>query len=352
MIGNRNSLKIATLFVAIFVLTRCCIAATHFSVSPPATFSGTDGNGTPRSITGALPTDFKEDNEVITSDGSYSNKVYFEATVPADCPYTLRIKISGDLTSGSHTIPYSSLRYMYTYGRNITFGITAPGTKLNYAKYRDFSTSYQDVYISGSTAGGGTYEVPPISGFPADKIRDWEHQFKYAIQVPNNTYPGVYTATITYRADPAGTERTADISVTVGDYFRLSIDRGTIDFENMSPGTTKDNVPVEGVIVTAKTNTGRPWFLKISNDSPLSSGPYMIPNSNFIWYGWTDGSGTWYGNGTDTMNFVPSLVYSSSPTEMNNLPDGTGNHLKFKLTIPRGQPGGKYLSNVKLTLTE
>jgi hypothetical protein len=45
-------------------------------------------------------------------------------------------------------------------------------------------------------------------------------------------------------------------------------------------------------------------------------------------------------------------MYASGANEGNNLPNGTNNHLKFKLSIPKGQPGGKYLSNVKLTLTE
>ena len=145
---------------------------------------------------------------------------------------------------------------------------------------------------------------------------------------------------------------TCQVQVTIDNYFRLSVDRGSIDFEKMKPGEAKDNIPVEGVIVTGKTNVGNPWYLKISNDSPLSSGPYIILNSNFIWYGWTDGSGTWYGNGTDQMSLTPMLVYSSGAGEGNNLPDGTKNHIKFKLTIPKGQPGGKYFSNIKLTMTE
>jgi len=342
-------IKLATLIVASLFFASSAYAATNFAVSPPATYAGNNTNGTARTITGALPGDYKEDGEIVTSFGSYSNGVYFDANLPAEVPYTLKIRIAGDLTSGPNNIPFTSLKYMYTYGRNSTFGVEAPGTKYNYQGYVPFSTAYQDVYLSGAP---GTFEVPPTSGFPPERLRSWEHQFKYAIQVPANQPPGTYTGTIYYRVDPAGTERTATISVTVGSYFRLSVDRTLIDFEKMSPGEIKDNVPVEGSIINSKVSTGNPWYLKISNDSPLSSGPYIIPNTNLIWYGWSDGSGKWFGNGDDQMTLVPQIMYSSSINEGVNIPDGISNHLKFKLTIPKGQPGGKYISNVRITMSE
>ena len=309
----------------------------RFAVAPPATWSGNKTNGTARAMTGVLPSDFKEDEEIFTADGSYSNRVFCRGL--GTTQYRVSIYLDGNLISGTNSIPASSLKYMLTYTNGI-------GTKYNYQKYVDFSTTPADVYLSGP--------VTIESIFPENASAERELQFKYAIQVPNNQAPGTYTANITYKGeDGSGSStRTAPISVTVGSYFRLSVDRGSVDFEKMRPGETKDNVPGEGVIVTGKTNTGKPWYLKISNDSPLSSGPYMISNTNFIWYGWTEGAGTWYGTGTNQMTFVPDLVYSSGANEGNNMPNGTNNHLKFKLSIPKGQPGGKYLSNVKLTLTE
>jgi hypothetical protein len=314
----------------------------HLAVSPPATSAWDGSNGTAITISGVLPGDFKENEEITTQWGSYSNKTYCNSNQNS---YTLKISIGGDLTSGGNTIPYTSLKYIYTYAYNITNTKEATGAKNNYGSYIPFSTIDTLVY----TSGGGADETP---GFPT--YIDWEHQFKYAVQVPNNQPPGTYTGTITYTMNDGTTTltKTCNISVAVGNYFRLSVDRGTVDFEKMRPGETKDNVPVEGVIVSGKTNTGNPWYLKISNDGPLSSGPYTIPNTNFIWYGWTDGAGTWYGTGTNQLTFVPDLVYASGANEGNNLPNGTNNHLKFKLTIPKGQPGGKYLSNVKLTFTE
>ncbi len=312
----------------------------RFAISPPAGWAGDDTNGTPRTITGVLPSDFKEDNEVVTGFGSYSNKVMCRGQNLRQ--YRVSIHLNGDLISGSNIIPASSLRYMLTYTNGL-------GTISNYQKYINFSTAWNTVYLSLSNPI--TIESP----FPEDASADREFQFKYAIQVPNNQAPGTYTANIEYLGEEIGgtsATRTAQISVTVGNYFRLSVDRGTIDFEKMKPGDVKDNMPPEGVIVTSNTNTGNPWYLKISNDSPLSSGPYVIPDSNFSWYGWTDGAGTWYGTGNNPITFVPELMYASGANEGNNMPNGTNNHLKFKLAIPKGQPGGKYLSTVTLTLTE
>jgi hypothetical protein len=210
-------------------------------------------------------------------------------------------------------------------------------------KYSDFSVPYATVYVS----------TPAES---ASNVQG-QFQFKYAVLVPDNQPAGTYAGTINYQVIRDDTlavikSGSANIRIIVGSYFRLSVDRGSADFETMKPGAVKDNVPAEGIIVTSKTNTGNPWYLKISNDNPLSSGPYIIPESNLIWYGWTDGKGTWYGNGNNSITLVPDLMYASGATEGNNLPDGTDNHLKFKLTIPSGQPGGKYLSNIKLTMTE
>lgn len=311
----------------------------RFAVSPPATWSGQKTNGTARTITGVLPGDFKENEEVITSYGNYSNSVMCRGLNLL--PYHVSISLD-HLISGSNSIPASNLRYMLTYTNGI-------GTRHNYQKYMDFSTSPTLIYDSA-----GTFES--VSPEP-DPGTDVQLQFKYAIQVPDNQPPGIYQGTITYTGAEDGVggvtgTRTAPISVTVGSYFRLSVDRGSADFETMKPGAVKDNVPAEGIIITSKTNTGNPWYLKISNDNPLSSGPYVIPNSNLIWYGWTDGVGTWYGTGNNSITFAPELMYASGANETNNMPDGTNNHLKFKLTIPSGQPGGKYLSNIKLTMTE
>jgi len=321
-------------------------AAINMGVAPPS--ASADGqNGNPLSITGVLPGDFKEDNENTWYGSTLSNLAMVTSN---QYGYRFYISIDSDLLNSStgKTIPASSLQYMCTYSYNVTSAIQATGTKTHYQTYVPFSLVKSLVYTSGPTAD----ETP---SFPT--YIDWQHQFKYAITVPANTSPGTYTATIRYRMEETGggslsLEKTANISVTVGTKFSLTVDRGNIDFDKMAPGDTKDNTPAEGIVISSFTNSGNPWYLKISNDNPLSSGPYIIPNTDFIWYGWSDGSGRWYGNGTDPFSLTPMLMYSSGAGEGNTMPNGVNNHLKFKLTIPKGQPGGKYLTTVRLTLTE
>lgn len=144
----------------------------------------------------------------------------------------------------------------------------------------------------------------------------------------------------------------ATFQVSVASVFELSIDQGFIDFGRMRPGETRGNMPSAGLLVTAKTNSGRPWSLKISDSSAFSSGPYTIPNDNFIWSGWTDGAGRWYGTGKESMTITPTLVYGSGAGEETNLPNGVTNHFRFKLNVPSNQRPGTYQTTVKFTMTE
>lgn len=147
-------------------------------------------------------------------------------------------------------------------------------------------------------------------------------------------------------------DQQATFTVSVASVFELSIDQGFIDFGRMKPGETKWNMPPAGIMIQAKTNGGKPWYLKISNDAPFSSGSNVIPNSGFSWYGWTNGSGKWYGTGENTISVTPGLVYSSGSGEDNNLPGGTVNYMKFRLKVPNNQAPGNYTTVVKFTMTE
>lgn len=241
----------------------------RLAVYPPisTTWSGNDTNGSPTiQILGALPGDWKENNDIVTAFGSYSNRTFFRGI---QFPYMVEISLSGNLMSATgDMIPASSLLYMVTYIGGPGGESDAIGTKTpNYRTYVPFSTSWDMVYTSGPWQ-----EYPTAESSAAER----ESQFKYAIKVPNNQPPGIYTGTVQYRIrETAGSldskQHSATISVTVDKLFRLSVDRGSADFEKMRPGETKDNVPVEGIIATSQTNAGDPWYLKISNDSPLSS---------------------------------------------------------------------------------
>lgn len=303
---------------------------------------------TTQNIGSVLPGNWKQADTITLYGGTYCNQVICNAD---GNPYSVQISLSDPtgiqpyLTSTStyRTIPVSNLSYMLTYvniwndNTHVNIG-EGTGSRPNYQKYVPFSFSSPAIIYSTNVA----QEI-------ASNIQG-QCQLMYAVLVPNDQPAGVYSGKINYQV--GSVTGSANISVTVGSEFTLSVDRGSADFETMKPGTVKDNIPVEGIIITSKTNTGNPWYLKISNDNPLSSGPYVIPNSNLIWYGWTDGVGTWYGTGNNSITFAPELMYASGANERNNMPDGTNNHLKFKLTVPSGQPGGKYLSNIKLTMTE
>lgn len=264
--------------------------------------------------------------------------------------YYVKIKASGDLTSpGKTPIPIANMKwmcpYINIYNNVTTASHSGQGTYfIGSPTYTGFSTSFNKVYLTATNETTPSAEVQP--------------QFKFAIDVPGNQAPGVYSGQITFRITPLSNEdvvnvdKTLNISIEVLPLFQLLIDRGTIDFETMLPGKEKDNVPVEGIIVTALTSNNNPWFLKISDNSPLTSGPHVIPNANFMWYGWTDGSGRWYGTGDDALSQNPQLCYSSGAGESSNAPDGTLNHFKFKLKVPAKQRPGRYMSVVKFTLTE
>ncbi len=328
---------LAFTFAIILASQTYCASLT---IDPP----GTSTTGSLISITGAIPLDptnnWKEAPRTYKNGGSYCNQLNF---TPGGSVYSVSISLAAPLlcSSNGKTIPVSNMRYMLSYVNIYDSGASSSaagaGTYASgFQKYQPFSLAPTVVYTS------------TVAESAATKIG--QSQFLFAILVPDNQAPGTYTGTIYYQVGLIS--GSTPISVQIGSVFTLSADRGTADFTTMKPGETKDNVPPEGIIITSKTNDGNPWFLKISDTSPLSAGPYVIPNSNLIWYGWSDGKGTWYGNGTNAFTFVPSLMYASSMTETNNLPDGTNNHLKLKLTIPPGQPGGKYISTIQLTMTE
>ncbi len=145
------------------------------------------------------------------------------------------------------------------------------------------------------------------------------------------------------------------VMVNVKSIFELSVDRSIVDFKAMAAKEEKNDQPDgEGVKVTVKTNNGRPWFLKISDLSELSSGTDVIPNSQFTWSGYRSktAKGTWFGNGRNPFSLTPALAYSSAPTEYNNYPSGTDAFFKFGVKIPDKQNSGVYRTVIAFTLTE
>lgn len=153
----------------------------------------------------------------------------------------------------------------------------------------------------------------------------------------------------------ASVNDTLSVMVNVKSIFELSIDRHVIDFKTLLPGQLMQDMPDnEGVKVTAKTNNGNGWVLKISNLAELSDGSEVIPNKYFSWSGSPSkiATGTWYGKGTDNLSLTPVIAYSSSVAEYNNYPAGTDLFFKFDLKVPEKQKSGIYRSIIAFTLTE
>lgn len=151
-----------------------------------------------------------------------------------------------------------------------------------------------------------------------------------------------------------------DVSVKVNSKFELKVDRSNIDFENMDPGEVKNGVPAGGIRVSAKTNSGRPWYVTISTVKELSNGDDYIPNENFYWYGWKSkaANGTFYGKEKQIFTTEPALLYSPSSDEYNNMRlvkgklEGTDVFVKFGLKVPLRQNSGDYHTIVRFTMTE
>ena len=161
-------------------------------------------------------------------------------------------------------------------------------------------------------------------------------------------------ATLLFAVD--GALQAVDLSVTarvtVEQVFTLSVDRDDINFYDMKPGETRTDIPAAGIRVTTKSNTGHAWFLKLRETEPLTNGKSVIPDENFGWYGWTEGSGTWMGTGKEHMLMTPQVAYVSTSAEGLNADPGVANVFKFKLDVPKNQEAGNYQTTVQFILTE
>lgn len=144
----------------------------------------------------------------------------------------------------------------------------------------------------------------------------------------------------------------AKVKVEVKSVFKLSLDRNDINFRDLAPGESRDNIPETGIKVTSFSNTGRQWYLKLNSVSDLRDGERIIDSKNFQWYGWSEGKGKWTGTGSDIVKQTPALAYVADSTEFNNLPDGIDNYFKFRISVPQNQPAGFYETVVQFTMTE
>jgi hypothetical protein len=151
-----------------------------------------------------------------------------------------------------------------------------------------------------------------------------------------------------------------DVKVRVNSKFEINVDRFDIDFGNMNPGEVKRGVPEAGMRVSVKTNSGSPWNLMVNALRELSNGDEFIPNKNFFWYGWKskNSNGIFYGAKEKIFTTGPTLVYTPSVDEYNNLRmvknriEGTDVFVKMGLKIPLKQNSGDYHTVIRFTMTE
>ncbi len=145
------------------------------------------------------------------------------------------------------------------------------------------------------------------------------------------------------------------VMLSVKSTFELSVDRNIVDFKSMNPGEVKMDMPDnEGIKVNVKSNNGRPWYLKISDQFELSNGEDVIPNNDFLWSGYASkaATGVWHGKGDDSFSLTPALAYAAGVNEYNNIPNGTDTYFKFGVKVPVKQNSGIYRSIIAFTLTE
>jgi len=138
-----------------------------------------------------------------------------------------------------------------------------------------------------------------------------------------------------------------DASVGVNPVFTITTSPSTLNFGNVDPGITTEP---KDLYVSCVTNNNRPWSVSMSITSELTSGTFTVPNDNFNWWGWSNGSGTWNA-GTGHMSTGPFVFYQAGGLDYITSPN-VELHLTFNIDIPQNQAAGTYSTTLVLTMTE
>ncbi len=149
-------------------------------------------------------------------------------------------------------------------------------------------------------------------------------------------------------------ERFEDViaAVVVGSTFRLSVDKNRIDFGLIKPGERIEFYPGRYYNqVTALSNNGKTWYLKMSLPHDLQGARgRIIPRQSLKWQVHsTDGQGIKQ-DGWNSFQQQSTLVYTSGPQ------DSQGNEVKIRLKYALDTPGdaiaGYYQATIYYTITE
>jgi hypothetical protein len=138
-----------------------------------------------------------------------------------------------------------------------------------------------------------------------------------------------------------------DASVGVNPVFTITASPSTLNFGNVDPGTTTE---AKDLYVSCVTNNNKAWSVSMNIASELTSGVSTVPNENFNWWGWSNGSGTWNA-GTGRMGTTPFVFYQAGARDYITSPN-VELHLTFNVSIPQNQAAGTYSTTLILTMTE
>jgi hypothetical protein len=141
------------------------------------------------------------------------------------------------------------------------------------------------------------------------------------------------------------------VIVLVQGTFNLVVNTDSFDFERLAAGQTGEMNRADGVAVTGSSTGGNPWSLKVSTKKPLTSGSNFIPNENFTWYGTSEGTGAWNGEGEKSLADTGNAAYMSTAEEADQA-SKVLNRFMFRLHVPEDTRPGEYTTTVMFTMTE
>ena len=210
--------------------------------------------------------------------------------------WELSISVLSPLTSGGFTIPNENFYWVGGWGGS------GSGNW-------DLGVGYLDtVPHIFYTADPSEYITP----FPAPLSLS----LQFNVDIPGGQPAGIYTTSIVLKMRDTATskevEEIVNVTLEVNPSFSISASPSNLNFSQTDPGGTTET---KDFSVTCSTNTNNPWSVNLRVISELTSGSYIIPNTNFHWsQGSLVGGGTWDA-GTGYVDTTPHTFYNSGAEE-------------------------------------
>ena len=149
-------------------------------------------------------------------------------------------------------------------------------------------------------------------------------------------------------------ERFKDLysSVVVGATFKLTVDNSAMDFGFINPGQSYELYPNRYYNeVTCLSNTGKPWYLKMSLVTGLHGAKgSVIPKKNLTWSVYSVEGGGAKPEGWSPFEDTPVLIYSATSEDSRGEPVKV--RLKYKLDVPGDVTADSYATTIIYSMTE